>query len=52
MDYIEVSLDSRSNDETTVQAVELAVAALVAFGHSRDVVISSMELFVDENRQK
>jgi hypothetical protein len=48
--YISVSADTRSNDEKTSDAVEIALKLLVAYGHSMSNVAEAAQEWAEEKR--
>ena len=49
---VSFSADTESNDESTTQAVELALKLLVAYGHSVSNVAEAAMEWVRENQEK
>jgi hypothetical protein len=49
--YHSVEIDTLANDETTSEAVEIAMTALIAYLHHPCVVIESARQWADEQEQ-
>lgn len=50
--HISVSADTRSNDETTSDAVEIALKLLVAYGHSAGNVAEAAQEWAKNNQSE
>jgi hypothetical protein len=50
--HVSFSADTESNDESTSQAVELALKLLVAYGHSVGNVAEAAMEWAGENQEK